>query len=395
VEIPFSHKIFNAGILLTKIILCCWEFVLKKIALLGGTHFIGYHLLRNLLSRGCQVTIFNRGITRPPIPLPEEVKVVIGNRNNSKDFQQLFCKEFDVVFDLSGYNENHILPIIRDYKSNIGHYIFCSTSSVYKTSSSCLLDEESPRDFTRNTYGGDKAFIEELLLREFKAQKWPVTIFRPNGVFGPYDFGVPTLQAWLVFYRLINSLPIPVINEKKSSFSLLYVDDLVNGFIQAMNSENSHGKIYGIAGDEVSSEVDFIKLCGEICSHDPEIKLVENLDYEDVQFLNHWPKHDLVIDSNKVKTDLALNFTSLKKALIITYSWLTLHPEHFGRPSFRGQRYVLARRPIPEYVKIGWRFVDRANFILGHKQAVRADRKTRFLVFWRFIIKWLRKRVAL
>ena len=92
--------------------------------------------------------------------------MVIGNRNNPKDFQKLFCKNFDVVFDLSGYNESHILPIVRDYQSNIGHYIFCSTSSVYKTSSSGLLDEESPRDFTRNTYGGDKACTEELLLSE-------------------------------------------------------------------------------------------------------------------------------------------------------------------------------------------------------------------------------------
>ena len=368
---------------------------MKKIALLGGTHFIGYHLLRNLFSRGYQITIFNRGITQPPTPLSEEVEVVIGNRNNPKDFQKLFCKKFDVVFDLSGYNESHILPIVRDYQSNIGHYIFCSTSSVYKTSSSGLLDEESPRDFTRNTYGGDKACTEELLLSECKAKKWPVTIFRPSGVFGPYDFGTPTHQAWQVFYRLINSLPIPVINEIKSSFSLLYVDDLVNGFIQAMNSENSHGKIYGIAGDEVSTELDFIKICGEICSQEPEIHLVENLGYERVKFLHPWPKHDLVIDSTKVKTDLALNFTSLKTALSITYSWFTLHPEHFDRPSFRGQRYVLARRPIPEFVRIGWKFVDRATFILHlNKQFFRIG-KTSLLVFWRFIKKWLRQRIAL
>ena len=362
---------------------------MKKIALLGGTHFIGYHLLRNLFSRGYQITIFNRGITQPPIPLPEEVEVIVGNRNNPKDFQKLFCKEFDVVFDLSGYNENHILPIVRDYQSSIGHYIFCSTSSVHKASPSGLLDEESPRDFTRNTYGGDKALTEELLLSECKAQKWPVTIFRPSGVFGPYDYGRPTRQAWLVFYRLINSLPIPVINEKKPSFSLLYVDDLVNGFIQAMNNGNSHGNVYGISGDEVSSELDFIKICGEICSHDPEIHLVEDLGYEDVQLVHPWAKGDLVIDSTKVKTDLALNFTSLKAALSITYSWLTLHPEHFGRPSLRGQRYVLTRRPIPEYVKIGWRIVDRATFILRLNKQFSWIGKTSSLVFWRFIKKWL------
>jgi len=87
--------------------------------------------------------------------MPEEIEVIAGNRNSSKDYQKLFCKEFDVVFDLSGYNEKHILPIVQDYQSSIGQYIFCSTSSVYKTSASGLFDEESPRDFTGNTYGGN------------------------------------------------------------------------------------------------------------------------------------------------------------------------------------------------------------------------------------------------
>jgi nucleoside-diphosphate-sugar epimerase len=361
---------------------------LKKIALLGGTRFIGYHLLINLLNHGHQVTIFNRGITQTPIPLPKEVEVIVGDRNYPKDYQKLFCKEFDVVFDLSGYNKSHIFPIVQDFQSSIGHYIFCSTACVYKASAAGLLDEESPLDFTRNTYGGNKALAEELLLSACKTQKWPVTIFRPNGVFGPYDRGQPTHQAWRMFYRLINSLPIPVINEKKPSFNLLYIDDLVNGFIQAMNNENSHGNIYGIAGDEISTELDFIKQCGEICSHEPEIHLVEDLGYNGIKSLYTWAKGE-VTDNTKVKTDLALGFTSLKTALSKTYSWLKLHPEHFGRPSFRGERYVLTRRPIPEYIKNGWRLIDRVTSIL-HLNYYYIGTLARVIVFWGFIKKWLR-----
>ena len=337
---------------------------MKRIALLGGTRFIGYHLLKKLLNLGHQVSIFNRGITQTPIPLPGEVEVIIGNRNNSKDYKKLFYKEFDVVFDLSGYNENHILPIVKNYQSSIGHYIFCSTPLVYKASPSGFVCEESPRDFIRNTYGGEKALAEELLLSECKIQKWPVTIFRPSGVFGPYDYGRPTHQAWLVFYRLINSIPIPVINEKKTSFKLLYVDDLVNGFIQAMNNENSHGNVYGIAGDEILTELDFIKVCGEVCSHDPEVQLIEDLGYDNLPLVHPWPGSTLVTDTAKVKTDLDLNFISLKTALSKTYSWLMLHPEHFGRPLFRGSSYILTGRPIPEYVKVGWRLFDQVTFFM-------------------------------
>ena len=367
-------------------------FAIKTIALLGGTHFIGYHLLRNLYSRGHKITIFNRGITQPPSSLPKEVEVIIGNRNNPADFQNLFCKEFDVVFDLSGYSQNHILPIVRDYRSSIGHYIFCSTSSVYKTPHFGFLNEESPRDFIKNTYGGEKALAEELLLSECKTQKWPVTIFRPHGVFGPYDYGQPTYQAWLVFYRLAHSIPIPVINEKKLPFNLLYVDDLVNGFVEAMNNENSHGNIYGIAGDDTTSELDFIELCGEICSHDPEIHFVNDLGYDGMPWIHPWAGCGLVTDTTKVKNDLALNFTSLKTALSKTYSWFTLYPNHFGRPSFRGKRYILTRRPIPKYIKIYWMFVEQGAPILHLIRKSRRVLETGFPVFWRFIKKWFHQR---
>ena len=163
-----------------------------------------------------------------------------------------------------------------------------------------------------------------------------------------------------------------------------------------MNNKNSHGNVYGIAGDEILSELGFIEICGETCSHDPEIHFVEDLGYDGVQLMHPWPEEGtMVTDNTKVKTDLALNFTSLKAALSKTYSWLTLHPDHFGRPSFRGERYVLSRRPIPEYVKIGWRLVDRAIFILRLIKQFCWIWEARFLVFSRFIKKWLRQRVAL
>ena len=69
----------------------------KKIALLGGSHFIGYHLMDTLYNSGHDVTIFNRGITDPPKPFPREVKWINGDRNNPKTFASLFEKEFDVV----------------------------------------------------------------------------------------------------------------------------------------------------------------------------------------------------------------------------------------------------------------------------------------------------------
>ena len=64
------------------------------------------------------------------------------------------------------------------------------------------MTEENPRIFLNNTYGGDKALTEDLLLNSKKV--FPVTVFRPQGVIGPYD---PRFVG-LIFYRIINRLPI-------------------------------------------------------------------------------------------------------------------------------------------------------------------------------------------
>jgi nucleoside-diphosphate-sugar epimerase len=338
---------------------------MKKIAVLGGTHFIGFHLISFLHEQFNEITIFNRGKTKPPAPLPDGVELVIGDRDNPGDYERLFCKDFDVVIDLSGFKLSHVEPIVCKYKSKIGHYIFCSTSSVYKTPPPYPLNEESPRTFIKNTYGGDKAYVEDLLLSEFKTNKWPITIFRPQGVFGAYDyFGQPTYQAWVIFYRLTHSLLIPAIGGKAFHFNLLYVDDLVKGFVMAMNNKVAYGNIYGISGDEPTSELDFINLCGQICSCEPKIHLVKNLAVKDFELVHRWPLFNLLTDNAKIKKDLNFKFTPLKTALEETCLWLEQNPDHFGPPSLRGENYILNNRPIPNSVKACWKICDKIKSIL-------------------------------
>lgn len=341
---------------------------MKTIAVLGGTHFIGHHLVNALHAQGHQITIFNRGITVPPSPLPEGIKQINGNRNNYTDYKRLFCDEFDVVFDLSGYNTSHIEPIVQNYKSKIGHYIFCSTSCVYQTQTRNPINEGSLRIFKKNTYGGEKALAEELLLHEFTTHNFPITIFRPHAVFGPYDKGIPTHQACIIFHKLSHSLQIAVLAEGKVLVNFLYVKDLVNSFILAMNTKEAYGEVYGIAGDEIKSELEFFNLCGKVCFHKPIVHFVENLAPEDAHLVRHCrtPPH-VVIDNAKVKNELGLKFTPLKLALEQTYSWFEQNPKHFGPPPSRGEHYFLNNRPIPTYIKFFWKKTDK-------------------------IIKWLRKR---
>ena len=189
---------------------------MKTVALLGGSRFVGYHLLLTLIRKGHAVTLFNRGFTRPPVPFPNSIKIVNGDRNNPKDIDRLFNQDFDVVFDLSGYNPDHMKPIINNYQSQIGHYIYCSSASVYENLMDPQLKEESPCTLNENTYGRNKALAENLLMDQYKETQWPVTILRPYAVFGPYDNnGSTNRQLGFIFHRVTHSIPIPVKSRNK------------------------------------------------------------------------------------------------------------------------------------------------------------------------------------
>ena len=94
-----------------------------RILILGGTGFIGPFQVRYALSRGHQVTVFNRGVTHPG-DLPKEVEQLIGDRNGQLD--ALKGRQWDVVID----NPTTLPKWVRDaaqiLKGNVQRYVFIS-----------------------------------------------------------------------------------------------------------------------------------------------------------------------------------------------------------------------------------------------------------------------------
>ncbi|MFT4605337.1 MAG: hypothetical protein ACI9W4_002076 [Rhodothermales bacterium] len=72
--------------------------------LLGGTGFIGPHMVQTALDRGHTVTLFNRGRTNTH--LFPEVEKLVGDRNGQLD--SLSGRTWDVVIDNSGYYPSHV-----------------------------------------------------------------------------------------------------------------------------------------------------------------------------------------------------------------------------------------------------------------------------------------------
>src|SRR4051794_4353301 len=110
-----------------------------RLLVLGGTQFLGRHLVEAALGRGHEVTTFTRGVTNPGLfPDVEEIR---GDRG--ADLGQLRGREWDAVVDTSGYLPRVVRASAEALAGSVGVYAFVSSISAYGDLSG-PVDEESP-----------------------------------------------------------------------------------------------------------------------------------------------------------------------------------------------------------------------------------------------------------
>ena len=160
-----------------------------RILILGGTGFIGPHMVREALRRGHEVSLFNRGRTNDE--LFPDLELLVGDRNNR--LEALEGGKWDAVVDNSGYVPRYVEDSARLLAPNVSHYLFISTISVYADLSNPIdedtavgkLDDETVEEVTDQTYGPMKALCEKRVLSNVGTNR--TTILRPTYICGPGD----------------------------------------------------------------------------------------------------------------------------------------------------------------------------------------------------------------
>ena len=109
-----------------------------KILILGGTKFLGRHLINAALKNNHEVTLFNRGTKYSDENFPE-AEQIHGDRNF--DLENLGDKTFDAVIDTSGYLPQTVKISAEFLKDKVGQYVFISSGSVYPETPEPNYDE--------------------------------------------------------------------------------------------------------------------------------------------------------------------------------------------------------------------------------------------------------------
>lgn len=161
-----------------------------KLLVLGGTQFVGRHIVQDALDRGHDVTLFTRGQTNAD--LFPEAEHLTGDR--SSDLSALEGRTWDAVIDVSGYLPRDVERSCDALAGSVGHYVYISTISVYDWEAATRVDEDAPvarlegaenaTEVTDESYGPLKALCEEVVTDRFGSA---CTIIRPGLVVGPHD----------------------------------------------------------------------------------------------------------------------------------------------------------------------------------------------------------------
>ena len=108
--------------------------------ILGGTRFLGRHLVASALGRGHRVTLFNRGVSGPGLfPEAEELR---GERGG--DLSALRGRRWDAAIDTSGHLPREVRASAGLLAEAVDHYTFVSSISVYRDFSRRGFDEDAP-----------------------------------------------------------------------------------------------------------------------------------------------------------------------------------------------------------------------------------------------------------
>jgi 2'-hydroxyisoflavone reductase len=159
------------------------------VLILGGTGFLGRHLVEAALGEGHRVTLFNRGFTEPG--LFSEVETIRGDRET--DLTLLSGRRWDAVIDTCGYVPRVVRASAGVLAGTVDHYTFVSSISVYSDDLAPGADEEAlvrelqeptGEEVTGETYGGLKALCERAAEEEMPGR---VLNVRPGLISGPHD----------------------------------------------------------------------------------------------------------------------------------------------------------------------------------------------------------------
>ena len=313
-----------------------------RILVIGGTSFIGPHVVNQLIRMDHEVVVYHRGETN--IDFPKSVRHILGDRKNMNQFTEEYSRfSPDAVIDMIPSTEKDAEMLIETFTGITPRVIAISSQDVYRayglvnlfetgelehvpiTEKSKLRTNLYPyqnatkeREDWCNNY--DKILVERKVL---ETSAFASTVLRLPAVYGPRD-NQHRFFSYLNLMRIKDKRPYIIMDESFANWHWThsYVENVAHSIVTATVNSQSSGKVYNVGEPVTPSMKDFVKEIGKSLNWDGEIILLPSINLpEQLQFPLD-TMQQLIVDSGKIREDLGYQeIFSRNEALVRTIEW--------------------------------------------------------------------------
>ena len=225
-----------------------------KALFIGGTGTISMAIVRKLAEDPqWEVWLLNRGSRKAEVPANIH-RITADINDEAAAVKALEGMEFDTVCEFIAFLPEAAERDIRLFRGKTRQYIIISSASAYhKPAAGYLVTEGTALANPYWEYSRNKIAIEEILMKAYREEGFPVTIVRPSHTYdernGP--LGVHGNNgSWQVIRRMLDGKPVIIQGDGSSLWTMTFNTDFATGFIGLMANPHAIGEAFQITGDE-------------------------------------------------------------------------------------------------------------------------------------------------
>ncbi|MGD1822761.1 MAG: SDR family oxidoreductase [Pleomorphochaeta sp.] len=225
-----------------------------KILFIGGTGTISSAISKKLISMKEELYILNRGSKNKELG-SDGVTYLTCDINDEKKVSELIRElNFDVVADFIAFNPSAIERDYRLFKDKTKQYIFISSASAYqKPLVDYKITESTPLSNPYWQYSRSKIECENLLMKLYRDEGFPITIVRPSHTYSnkSIPLGVHGDNgSWQVAKRMLEGKRVIIHGDGTSLWTMTSNKDFANAFVGLLSNVHAIGQAVQITSDE-------------------------------------------------------------------------------------------------------------------------------------------------
>ena len=221
--------------------------------MIGGTGTISSAITRQLAESEHELWLLNRGNRQAE--LPEGVNQIVADVENEQLVaEKLGDMQFDVVCEFIGFLPEQVARDIRLFRGRTRQYVYISSASAYnKPARGYIINEGTTLANPHWEYSRNKIACEELLMKHYREEGFPVTIIRPSHTYceRSVPLGIHGMKgSWQVVKRMMEGRPVLIQGDGSSLWTMTWNEDFARGFIGLLGNPHAIGEAFQIMNDE-------------------------------------------------------------------------------------------------------------------------------------------------